>query len=216
MKDYYSILEVTPMSTRDEIRRQYRKLAKQYHPDATNNDPYSSAKFHDIKEAYETLTQPVKKEEWLKERWLRQVYNAGNGETAPLTPFSILEKVLKYERVVAGMDVFRMDHFGVVTSVQKLLSAENLDCLSRFQEPDMNRTIIRHVLMTLKPLPYKLTLPVLDILNKLAGNDEEALSYITGFQRTHQKKLRAEQWTMPLVILATVLICAMIFLASRH
>ncbi|TAH03709.1 MAG: J domain-containing protein [Sphingobacteriales bacterium] len=204
------------MSTRDEIRRQYRKLAKQYHPDATNNDLYASAKFHDIKEAYETLTQPVKKEEWLKERWLRQVYNTGNGETVPLTPFSILEKVLKYERVVAGMDVFRMDHFGVVTTVQKLLSAENLDCLSRFQEPDMNRTIIRHVLMTLKPLPYRLTQPVIDTLKQLAGTDAEAMGYITDFQKSHQKKQRAEQWTMPLVILATVLICAMIFLASRH
>ncbi|MFN7689369.1 MAG: DnaJ domain-containing protein [Sphingobacteriales bacterium] len=216
MKDYYSILEVTPMSTRDEIRRQYRKLAKQYHPDATNNDPYASAKFHDIKEAYETLTQPAKKEEWLSERWLRQVYNTGNGETAPLTPFSILEKVLKYERVVASMDVFRMDHFGVVTTVQKLLSAENLDCLSRFQEPDMNRTIIRHILMTLKPLPYKLNLPVIDTLKQLAGTDAEAMGYIADFQRSHQKKQRAEQWTIPLVILATVLICAMIFLASRH
>jgi hypothetical protein len=152
----------------------------------------------------------------LRERWLRQVYNTGNGETAPLTPFSILEKVLKYERVVASMDVFRMDHFGVVTTVQKLLSAENLDCLSRFQEPDMNRTIIRHILMTLKPLPYKLNLPVIDTLKQLAGTDAEAMGYIADFQRSHQKKQRAEQWTIPLVILATVLICAMIFLASRH
>lgn len=216
MKDYYSILEVTPMSTRDEIRRQYRKLAKQYHPDATNNDPYASAKFHDIKEAYETLTQPARKEEWLKERWLRQVYHASMGETAPLTPFSILEKVLKYERVVAGMDVFRMDHLGVVTQVQQLLSTENLECLNKFQEPDMNRTIIRHLLLALKPIPYKLTLPVLETMKKMAGSDSEAMAYIAGFQQSHRKKQRQDQWTIPLVILVTILLCAIIFLAGRH
>lgn len=216
MKDYYSILQVTPMSTREEIRRQYRKLAKQFHPDATNNDPYASAKFHDIKEAYETLTQPAKKEEWLKERWLRQVYNSGPGETAPLTPFSILEKVLKYERVVAGMDVFRMDHSGVVSTMEQLLSAENISCLHRFQEPDMNRTIIRHLLLALKPIPYKLTLPILETLEKLAGRDAEAQRYISEFQQSHRKKQRADQWTIPLVILATILICAIIFLAGRH
>lgn len=216
MKDYYSILNVSPMSTRDEIRRQYRKLAKLYHPDATHNDPYASAKFQDVKEAYETLTQPARKEEWLKERWLRQVYHTGPGETAPLTPFSILEKVLKYERVVAGMDVFRMDHFGVVSAVEKLLSAENLECLARFREPDMNRTIIRHLLMSLKPLPYKLTIPLVNTLKELAGTDPEALGDISQFEKAHRKKQRAEQWTMPLVILATALICLIIFLASRH
>lgn len=61
MKDYYAILECTPMSTRDEIKRRYRKLAQQFHPDKNQDDKYAESRFHDIKEAYETLTQPAKK-----------------------------------------------------------------------------------------------------------------------------------------------------------
>ncbi len=61
MKDYYSILECTPMSTRDEIKRNFRRLAQQFHPDKNADDAYATARFHDIKEAYETLTQPCKK-----------------------------------------------------------------------------------------------------------------------------------------------------------
>jgi curved DNA-binding protein CbpA len=216
MKDYYRILEVSPMSTRDEIKRQYRKLAKQYHPDATDNDPYALARFQDIKEAYETLTQPAKKEAWLKERWLRQVYHAGPGETQPLTPFSILEKVLKYERQVAAMDVFRMDHHGVVRSVQNLLSPEHLQCLATFNEPDMNRTIIQHLLLALRPVPYSLTLPALETMEELGGKDMEARRMLRAFRSSHHRKQRRDAWTLPLVILATLLICAIIFFGGRH
>jgi molecular chaperone DnaJ len=215
MKDYYAILEVSPMSTRDEIKRQYRKLAKQFHPDANGDDAYAAARFHDIKEAYETLTQPARKEEWLKERWLRQVYHQGNGEQAPLTPFTILEKVLKVERSVASMDVFRMDHLGVVSSIEKLVSNENLECLKKFNEPDMNRAIIRHVLLALHPIPYSHTLNALTTLEDLAGKDGEALHMITSFRNKHRKKQNADRWTVPVILLATLLICLLIWFSSR-
>lgn len=216
MKDYYSILEVSPMSTREEIKRQYRKLAKQYHPDTNGDDAYAAARFHDIKEAYETLTQPARKEEWLKERWLRQVYNQGSGEQTPLTPFSILEKVLKFERSVASMDVFRMDHLGVVAGVEKLIAPEHIDCLKKFDEPDMNRTIIRHLLLSLHSIPYAYTKEAIAKLEELAQGDNEALRMITTFRDKHRKKQYAERLTIPLVLLATVLICVLIWFGSRR
>lgn len=215
MKDYYAILDVSPMSTRDEIRKQYRKLAKQYHPDTNADNAYAAARFHDIKEAYETLTQPARKEEWLKDRWLRQVYNQGNGETAPLTPFSILEKVLAFERSVSQMDVFRMDHFGIVSNAEKFLSSENMECLRKFNEPDMNRTITRHLLLSLNPIPYSLTKGVLKALEDLAAGDPESLSMIASFGNRQNKKQKAERWTIPLVLIFTVLICLLIWLGSR-
>lgn len=216
MKDFYAILEVSPMSTREEIRRRFRELAKQYHPDTAGNDPYAAARFQDIKEAYETLTQPQKKEAWLKERWLRKVYNAGMGETAPLTPFVILEKTLKLERQVAAMDVFRMDHAGVVQSICNLLSDENISCLEKFHEPDMNRTILRHLLLALKPIPFPFQESAIARMKILAGTDAEARELIGSFQKKQLRRQRKEKLTIPLVILATLLICVLIYLAGRH
>ena len=215
MKDYYAILEVGPLSTRDEIKRQYRRLAKQYHPDTNDNEPYAAARFHDIKEAYETLTQPSRKEAWLRERWLGQVYHTGTGDANPLTPFAILDKVIKLERSVARMDVFRMDHAGVVQSAENILSSENLECLRKFNEPDMNRTIIRHLLLALPTVPHHLLGPVLNQLRALAGQDQESLERISSFQKKHRQKHQADQWTLPLVILATLIICVLIYLGSR-
>ena len=61
VKDYYKTLKVPAQASIEEIKKAYRLLAQQHHPDKNNNDPYAVAYFSEIKEAYETLTNPVKK-----------------------------------------------------------------------------------------------------------------------------------------------------------
>ncbi len=68
MKDYYQILGVTEASAEDEIRRRYRKLAMQYHPDRNPDDPQAEEKFKEIAEAYGVLTDPVKRASYTRAR----------------------------------------------------------------------------------------------------------------------------------------------------
>jgi hypothetical protein len=56
-KDYYTLLGVPRDATLADIRRAYRRLAKQYHPDV-NNNPDAAERFREITEAYDTLTDP--------------------------------------------------------------------------------------------------------------------------------------------------------------
>ena len=60
-KDYYGILGVPQDASADELKRAYRKLARQYHPDV-NPDPEAQEKFKDINAAYEVLSDPKKRE----------------------------------------------------------------------------------------------------------------------------------------------------------
>lgn len=64
MKDYYAILGVPKTASQDDIKKTYRKLAIKYHPDKTGNDPASNEKFKDITEAYETLSDPDKRNKY--------------------------------------------------------------------------------------------------------------------------------------------------------
>ncbi|MDJ0623568.1 MAG: DnaJ domain-containing protein [Desulfocapsaceae bacterium] len=64
MKDYYEILNVGRNADNDEIRRQYRKLAMEYHPDRNPENPDAEARFKEIAEAYGVLTDPVKRKEY--------------------------------------------------------------------------------------------------------------------------------------------------------
>jgi len=59
-RDYYEVLGVTRGATNDEIKRAYRKLALKHHPDR-NSDPGAEARFKELAEAYEVLSDPEKR-----------------------------------------------------------------------------------------------------------------------------------------------------------
>lgn len=63
MSDYYSTLGVEKNASADEIKRAYRKLAREYHPDV-NPDPATQEKFKEITAAYETLSDPQKRQSY--------------------------------------------------------------------------------------------------------------------------------------------------------
>lgn len=63
-KDYYQILGVSKTATSEEIKKAYRKLARQYHPDLNPDDPEAEARFKEINEAQEVLSDPEKRQKY--------------------------------------------------------------------------------------------------------------------------------------------------------
>ena len=60
-KDYYDVLGIGKNANADEIKRTYRKLALEYHPDRNQGDKQAEEKFKEINEAYQVLSDPSKK-----------------------------------------------------------------------------------------------------------------------------------------------------------
>jgi len=59
-RDYYEVLGVSRTATAEELRRAYRRLAREYHPDV-NKSPGADEKFKEINEAYEVLSDPERR-----------------------------------------------------------------------------------------------------------------------------------------------------------
>ena len=63
-RDYYEVLGVSRESSQEEIKKEYRKLARQYHPDVNNGDGASAERFKEISEAYAVLSNGDKRRQY--------------------------------------------------------------------------------------------------------------------------------------------------------
>ncbi|MCC2545636.1 J domain-containing protein [Hymenobacter sp. BT175] len=63
-KDYYKILELEKSASKDQIRKQYRKLARKYHPDVNPGNAEAERKFKEVNEAHEVLSDDEKRRKY--------------------------------------------------------------------------------------------------------------------------------------------------------
>lgn len=78
-KDYYKILGVDKNASAAQIKKAYRKLARQYHPDVNPGDKASEEKFKDVNEAYEVLSDPEKRKKYERFGTQWQQYERAGG-----------------------------------------------------------------------------------------------------------------------------------------
>lgn len=76
MKDFYEILGVSRDASQDEIKKAYRKLAFQYHPDKNPGDKVAEEKFKEVSEAYDVLGDEAK-----RKNYDMGGYEAGSGNS---------------------------------------------------------------------------------------------------------------------------------------
>lgn len=81
-KDYYKTLGVEKNATKEEIKKAYRKLAKQFHPDANPNSKTAEEKFKELTEANEVLSDPEKRKRYdqLGSNWKNHKTSGGNAD----------------------------------------------------------------------------------------------------------------------------------------
>lgn len=215
LKDYYQILGLEPGAGAKEIKQAYRQLAHQFHPDKSGEDEYAQARYLEIKEAYETLINPARKEVYLQHRWYQQSLGKKMARTGADTPESLLNKALEINRYAASLNPYRIDRPTLKQYLAELLDDSSILILNKFKEISINEQI---GLLLLEPTGLlraneaeeiiqrlnKIQLPG-DHLNKKANSLLEQL-------RLAERKKNYEPW---LLVLLTVILCVVFFLLGR-
>ncbi|MGV0024200.1 DnaJ C-terminal domain-containing protein [Phormidesmis priestleyi] len=102
-KDYYTILGVSKTASADDIKKAFRKLARQYHPDLNPGDKAAEARFKEVNEAYEVLSDSDKRTKYdqFGQYW-QQADRAGSSSRGGRSPFN----------TTPGFDEFEFGRYG--------------------------------------------------------------------------------------------------------
>ncbi len=210
LKDYYKILDVKPVATQQEIKKSFRRLALQFHPDRNAGNQLAEAKFKEIQEAYEVLSDPGQRKEYNYKRWhLRSI---GKSYTErPLSPAAILEEYRALKSYIDSMSIFRVNYDQVSQYIRELINPSSIGILHEHHDTATNLEIIQTLLQACRPLPLRNLLPLSEIFLQLAGHDLTAQQLI--HQQVRQKKWY-EIWDIykwvVMIIITTLLIWLMI------
>jgi hypothetical protein len=214
LKDYYTILELPPSASPDEIKKAYRRLALIYHPDKNGNDPYAVTQFTEIKEAYETLTHPAKRDVYLQQRWYAQSLGQRRKQEI-LTPVTVLKQLLELDRYTSRLDIHRMDKEGLYQYLILLFSDSTILMLNSFHEESVNKEIIHTALNTGHYLTFNNAKDLAERLKKIAEGNTDLSTNIEEFIHRTSRNEFWEKRRVWIIVAIVIFLCLGIYFATK-
>lgn len=212
-KDYYQLLELPPSASPAEIKKAYRALAMRYHPDKTNSDPYQNLRFSEIKEAYETLSNPSKKELYIQQRWYYQ-HSKASKSPGTLNPVSLLRQFIELEKYVSTIDIHRMNKGGLYQFILAGLGDDAIEQLNALGDLSINDEISNRVISSSRELPLKLTLPLYDQLRKIKISHEMEDQLHQSLLQ-HYRSYRWAKYKVWVILFILLILCLIIVFFSK-
>jgi hypothetical protein len=203
-KNYYQILQVDANCTNDAIKKAYRKLALQCHPDITQNNPLHTQRFNEIKEAYEVLNNPVARKKFHEKIYFNplepNVYNMHD----------VIVLATKVDGYIKTANKYTIDYTLIELHLYEILESNQLLIQTCTNEVDKNNlwTLLSNCI---KVLPYA----PLQKLNPIVNNcfsDKASLMNDLLYEKKQLSFL--EKYKIYLAILIAILLCLFIALMA--
>lgn len=213
-KDYYHILQIEPNADLDTIKRAYRRLAMDYHPDRSASKTESDAGlFLELKEAYDILSVPSKREEYHYERWLHQ--SMGLKMQGHQSPYQIYQNILEFEQYLSGIDQFRKNHFTLLNLLLTLFNIQRIQSILAEKNTDLEEKII---IMAMKMTAGLNSVCEIQLKERLKTILDKHPLIHDKWMINIDKKIKEERYaklTTPLIILIVIIACIMFYFFNK-
>ena len=189
MKDYYKILGVERDASQDEIKKAYRQLALQHHPDKNDGDKASEERFKEISESYIILGDAPKRNAYdfaQDNKGHHSERNVGTPGQATPTMFLTLFKRVKNKVLNAGGYI---NEYRLFTVLDELLSDETINILLNANDIVTNNMILDEIVVTGIFLNDDSRLAIHAKLLKLADGDIRFIQKIEVLTKPSEKRL---------------------------
>lgn len=213
LKDYYQILQVDVGANKATIKKAYRRLAMNYHPDK-QADTIATDYFRDIQEAYEVLSDPAKSEQYLYERWLEQ--SMGNKMEGYMPAHQIIQLIIKTEQYLNGTDKFRMNSYQLLHYLLNLFSNSRLETLINENDESIENICIDFAMKMSTGLKS-------DCQIKLQNRFKNILIHHPQFNDSWNKQIASkmklenrEKQMIPTLMIVVIITCFLFYLLSKQ
>ncbi len=202
-----------PDAKPEEIKKSFRKLAHEYHPDKNPGNEFAAANFRTIQEAYEILSHPGKRAAYDEERWLSGRINA---RTIIITPEYLLREARKLNSHIQSVDVHRMNKQLLQEYLLFFLNDEKIALVHKQADAHYLSAFIPELIRATEYLPYYFARPVFGRMHLLSRDNESAALAVQAAEgrMARQAKWR---WYLPLlIVIITLLLCIGMYWFSKR
>ena len=206
--DYYQVLHVPPTASPEDIKKAYRKLALQYHPDtAADNTELTAQRFAEIQQAYEILSNPATRQTYHYQRFYTDYRSR-----PVLTAQRILRQSTELAQLVKVLDPYRINYEALDQQVRLLLNTTCITVVKSAENKTLTQAVIHNLLTCTALLPWSYTIPLQEPLLTLAGQDTTTITLIQKQARQQKRQNYWEKYKIILAIITALALCICFYL----
>jgi hypothetical protein len=207
-KDYYQVLQLQPTASAADIRKAYRRLALEFHPDK-NTSQQAAAQFVMIREAYAVLSDPLQRKKYDFTRFPGKTLTriiATTPEEVRLMSDDLVQ------RIKAGNpDRINLDR--LVNDLQALLSVYHIQLLEKYNDEQQNGLLISNVLFCIQYLNWSDCMQFVNTLRQINGLNKNATDSITHFLTNYKRQSYWNRYKIWVAFLIALITCVLIYYA---